>query len=325
MNIKHLAISLVVFLGIQFSFADEAKRKAVLVTGASSGSGKVIAETLALKGYYVYAGARKQKDLDALNAIDNIHALKLDVTIQSEIDAAVKEVERTGHGLYGLVNNAGIAILGPLIETEESDLKYLFEVNVYGPFRITKAFAPILIESKGRISTIGSVSGINSAPFYGPYRMSKHAIEAFNDSLALEMEKFDVKVSIIEPSGFSSKLAAATYQRLVKSGFDFEQSRYQPEWESNWLLKNSGKSNINNNIPEKIAAAVIDTLESEKPKSRYLIVDEKAIAVEVVEQAMLEMLQLNHKHPYAMNKSELINILESLFDKDLSENPFSWD
>jgi len=91
-------------------------QKAVLVTGASTGIGREIAETLARDGYFVYAGARKQKDLDALNAIENIQAVRLDVTIQSEINAAVETVRKGGKGLHGLINNAGIFVGGPLIE-----------------------------------------------------------------------------------------------------------------------------------------------------------------------------------------------------------------
>jgi NAD(P)-dependent dehydrogenase (short-subunit alcohol dehydrogenase family) len=206
--------------------AEEAAQKAVLVTGASSGSGRIIAETLAARGYYVYAGARKQADLDALNEIENIHAIRLDVTIQSEIDAAVATVRNKGKGLYGLVNNAGVAVLGPLVEIPESDVEFVFDVNVYGPYRVTKAFAPLIIESKGRITTTGSISGILSRQFYGPYSMSKHAMEAFTDSLAAEMNKFDVKVSIIEPGGFNSKIGTTTFDRMKANGFNFDDSLY---------------------------------------------------------------------------------------------------
>lgn len=307
------------------SAATESAKKAVLVTGASSGSGKVIAETLAAKGYYVYAGARKQKDLDALNKIENIHALKLDVTVQAQIDAAVEEVKKTGHGLYGLVNNAGVAILSPLIETEESEFKFIFDVNVMGPYRMTKAFAPLVIESKGRISTIGSVSGINSAPMYGPYSMTKHAMEAFNDSLAWEMEKFEVKVSIIEPGGFNSKIGPKVYQRLKNSGYDFDKSLYKTEWEQSKFVKDKGHYDAKNNTPAEIAKAVIDNLESDKPKTRYMIVGDKEASIEVIEQAMLEMLQLNHQQIHSLKRDELVKILDSLFSKDLSENPFQWE
>ena len=94
------------------------KQKAVLVTGASTGIGRHVTEAMAAEGYFVYAGARKQKDLDALNAIPNVQGVRLDVTIQEEVDAAVETVRKGGRGLYGLVNNAGVVSGGPLIEMD---------------------------------------------------------------------------------------------------------------------------------------------------------------------------------------------------------------
>jgi NAD(P)-dependent dehydrogenase (short-subunit alcohol dehydrogenase family) len=128
--------------------------KAILVTGASTGIGRNITETLAAKGYFVYAGARKETDLVELDEIEKVQSVRLDVTVQAEIDAAVAMVREGGRGLYGLVNNAGVAILGSLIEVEEDELDFQFDVNVFGPYRITKAFAPLIMESKCRITTI---------------------------------------------------------------------------------------------------------------------------------------------------------------------------
>lgn len=292
--------------------AGEAPQRAVLVTGASSGSGRVIAETLAERGYYVYAGARKQEDLDALNRIENIHAIRLDVTVQSEIDAAVETVRSEGKGLYGLVNNAGVAVLGPLVEIPESDIEFLFDVNVYGPYRVTKAFAPLLIESEGRITTTGSISGILSGRFYGPYSMSKHAMEAFTDSLAVEMTKFGVKVSIIEPGGFKSDIGKKTFNRMQASGFNIEDSLYTEEWEQSWLLEDAGEINLDNDVPEEIANAVIDTLESDNPKARYMIVGTRDAAVGTVRKAMQEMVQLNEGHEHSLGRDELIEMLDEL-------------
>jgi NAD(P)-dependent dehydrogenase (short-subunit alcohol dehydrogenase family) len=181
-------------------------QQAILVTGASTGSGRMIAETLAAKGHYVFAGARKQKDLDALDAIENIQSIRLDVTIQGDIDAAVKTVSESGKGLYAIINNAGVGLMAPLIELDEEDLDFILDVNVYGPYRVTKAFAPMLIESKGRVVNIGSIAGVQTRTFYGPYSMSKHALEAYNDTLDIEMAKFGVKVSIVDPGGFSSNI-----------------------------------------------------------------------------------------------------------------------
>ncbi len=310
---------LVLIVAIQLSCLHTviaSEQKAVLVTGASSGSGRVIAETLAKNDYFVYATARKEKDLKELDAIDNIKAIKLDVTIQSEIDAAVETVKKEGRGLYGLVNNAGVAVLGPLVEIAESEVDFVMDVNVMGPYRVTKAFAPLIIESKGRITTTGSISGILSGRFYGPYSMSKHAMEAYTDSLAIEMDKFGVKVSIIEPGGFNSKIGPKVYQRMKASGYDFDQSLYKDEWENSWVLENEGNYDMKNDVPAEIAAAVIDTLESDNPKRRYMIVGEADTAKNTVRKAMTEMLQLNYKQKHELSKEELVQMLDEL----LAEN-----
>ena len=292
------------------------EQKAVLVTGASSGSGRVIAETLAKKGYFVYATARKEKDLKELDAIDNIKAIKLDVTIQSEIDAAVETVKKEGRGLYGLVNNAGVAVLGPLVEIAESEVNFVMDVNVMGPYRVTKAFAPLIIESQGRITTTGSISGILSGRFYGPYSMTKHAMEAFTDSLAVEMDKFGVKVSIIDPGGFNSKIGPKVYQRMKASGYDFDKSLYKEEWENSWVLENEGNYDLKNNVPMEIAEAVLDTMEAEQPKRRYMIVGEKGAAEATIRKAMEEMVQLNSKQQHTLSREDLIKMLDGLLEEN---------
>jgi NAD(P)-dependent dehydrogenase (short-subunit alcohol dehydrogenase family) len=191
-----LVIVVLVSLISTIALAEDGK-KAILITGASSGIGRNMAETLAAKGFHIYAGARSQEDIDALNAIENIQAVRLDVTDQDEIEAAPAFIREQGRGLYGLINNAGVAVVGPLLEVDEDDMQFQMDVNVFGPYRVTRAMAPMIIESKGRITTTGSISGFGAWPMGGPYTMSKHAIEAYGDTLALEMAQFDVKVSII--------------------------------------------------------------------------------------------------------------------------------
>ena len=100
--------------------AEESAQKAVLVTGASSGIGLSITEHLAAEGHFVYAGARKAEDIARLSAMGNVMGIRLDVTVQEEIDAAVELVRNEGRGLYGLVNNAGVNVIGPLIELVQS-------------------------------------------------------------------------------------------------------------------------------------------------------------------------------------------------------------
>jgi NAD(P)-dependent dehydrogenase (short-subunit alcohol dehydrogenase family) len=205
-GVASITLGIIALLGTIVVSAEDAPQKAVLITGASTGIGRHATEYLAAEGYFVYAGARKAADIDALNKIDNVMAVRLDVTVWDEINAAVALIEAEGRGLWGVVNNAGVNVVAPLIEIDESELNFLFDVNVYGPYRITKAFAPLIIEAQGRIVNISSISGILSGGGYGIYSMSKHAIEAYTDSLAMEMDQLGVKVSAIEPGNYSSEI-----------------------------------------------------------------------------------------------------------------------
>src|SRR5262245_38698842 len=111
--------------------------KPVLVPGPSPGTGPRMTEVSAGRGFFGYAGARKEKDLTDLATIKNVQPVKLDVTSKEDIAAAVTTVEKAGRGLYGVINNAGVAVVGPLIETPDEDLSFVFDVNVLGPHRVT--------------------------------------------------------------------------------------------------------------------------------------------------------------------------------------------
>ena len=288
--------------------AEEASaQKAVLITGASTGLGRTMAEMLAADGHFVYAGARNEKDIAEQSAIENIQGIRLDVTIQEEIDAAVKTITEAGRGLYGLVNNAGVAVLYPLIEIDEEEFDFQMDVNLYGPYRVTKAFAPLIIESKGRITTTGSISGILSGPLFGPYSMSKHAMEAFTDSLATEMERFDVKVSIIEPGNYESKIGENIAARLKARGFTSEGSMYREDLERmlGWLdgANTSGD-------PVEVAEAARKALFDENPKRRYLVVPNQRQADVTIGKAIEELVQLNQDQKYSFSRDELVKMLD---------------
>jgi NAD(P)-dependent dehydrogenase (short-subunit alcohol dehydrogenase family) len=283
-------------------------QKAILVTGASSGLGRATAETLAAKGYFVYAGARKAEDIRALDAIENIKAVRLDVTIQSEIEAAVRTVIDGGHGLHAIVNNAGVGLMSPLIELEDDDLDFIFDVNVHGPVRITKAFAPLLIQSKGRVVNIGSIAGVQTRSFYGPYSMSKHALEAFTDALAIELAKFDVKVSIIDPGGFDSDIGKNIFERLQASDRDFEDSLYREEWESNWVLGGGDMSGAPG--PESIVSIVEHALFDPDPRQRYMVVGDPGRADATMRALLGRMLQLNENQTYTYDRDGLVKLLD---------------
>ena len=285
----------------------DASQKAVLVTGASTGIGRKITELLAARGVFVYAGARKEKDLKELDAMDNVQSIRLDVTIQEDIDAAVETISNEGRGLYGLVNNAGVAILAPLIEVEESELDFIFDVNIYGPYRISKAFSPLIIESKGRITTISSISGILSGTFFGPYSMSKHAMEAYSDSLAREMGKFDVKVSVVEPGNYTSAIGTTLKKRMDAQGIDLEDSLYQEEMQA--IVDRVGDRSQHKE-PDEVAEAVYHALFDPTPKMRYMVVPNQNEAEWTIRKAIQELVELNQDHAFSYDRDALIKMLD---------------
>ena len=283
-------------------------QKAILVTGASTGIGRMIAEKLASDGHFVYAGARKPEDIKALSAIPNIEGIRLDVTKQDEIDAAVALVKKRGKGLYGLVNNAGVVVLAPLIEATEDDMQFIMDVNLFGPYRVTKAFAPMLIESKGRITTIGSISGTLASPMMGPYSMSKHAVEAYTDALAREMQKFGVEVSVIEPGNFKSDIALSFQQRMQKRGQEIGNSLYKEELEAR-MSTPMDRSEYKE--PEAVAIAVEHALFDASPRRRYMVVPNQQEAEWTIHKAMEKMVQLNQDQTYSYDRKQLIQMLDA--------------
>ena len=287
-------------------------QRAVLVTGATSGIGRATAELLAERGFFVYAGARKASDMEELDAIPNVQAVRLDVTVQEEIDAAVETIRAEGRGLYGLINNAGVAVLGPLIEVEEEDLFFQLDVNVFGPYRVTKAFAPLLIESRGRVSTTGSLSGFVTWPFGGPYTMSKHAVEAFSDVLAVEMARFGVAVSVVEPGNFNSSIYESLVQRREERGSTTAGSRYGDQLDA--LL---GRA-VNERVapePDAVAEAFFHAMSSDDPKTHYMVVPVEQEAEVTVRAILARLVEVNRDHEFSFSREELIRMLDEVLER----------
>lgn len=284
-------------------------QKAVLVTGASTGIGRNITEQLATEGHFVFAGARKPDDIAALSSIENVQGVRLDVTVQAEIDAAIQVVSERGLGLHAIVNNAGVNVMGPLIEIDESELDFLFDVNIYGPYRITKAFAPMIIESKGRIVNISSISGTLSGGLYGIYSMSKHALEAYTDSLAQEMAHLDVKVIGIEPGNYKTNIFHNRCDRLMEQGYDPAKSRFV-EYVTRMYEICRERPEDTDPEPEQVAAAVSHALFDDSPKEHYLVVPEQRQAEWTIRKAIEELDSLNEGHEFSYSRAELIEMLD---------------
>ena len=313
-----LLVTALALTGQPIAIADTTlDRKAVLVTGASSGLGRVMAETMAANGYFVYAGARKDKDLAELTAIENIQGVRLDVNKQDQIDAAVKTISEAGRGLYGLVNNAGVAVVQPLIEIEEEDFDFQMNVNVYGPYRVTRAFAPLIIKSKGRISIIGSISGTLSSATWGPYSMTKFAMEAYADALADEMRSFGVHVSLIEPGAYRSNIGKSALERMVERNQSADDSQFREAMEDsvNWLSRFENDQGD----PTEVAAAVMKALFDDDPKPRYLTVPTQEQAYWTINRAIERMVEQNHDHKYSYDREALVEMLDAALAKQSTE------
>ncbi len=301
---RFAAASLVILASSLSAQTADAPR-AVLVTGASSGIGRKVTEYLASHGFFVYAGARSAADLTALNAIPNVQSVRLDVTSASDIAAAVQTITTAKRGLYGVVNNAGVVVVAPLIEMEEKDLDYIVGVNLYGPYRITKAFAPLLLESKGRVVNISSLNGIVASPMIGAYSMTKHAVEAFGDGLSAELARFGVKVSLIEPGNYGTEIGRNLLTRMDTS--IVKGSRFEPQLRA---TINSMRAFENNPPPDSVAAAVFHAMTSANPKARYLVVPAANQAAIAIRKVIDELVQLNEQQPYAYDRDALVKMLD---------------
>ena len=167
------------------------------------------------------------------------------------------------------------------------------EVNLYGPWRVTRAFAPLIIANKGRITTIGSISGILAPRDLTAYAMSKHAIEAFADSMAAQMAPLGVLVSIVEPGNFDSDIGKSATKRTGKDNRRFtDRSKYKK--------------------PDEVAAAVEQALFEATPKRRYMVTPDQREAEITIRKQIEQLVQLNEGHPYTYDRDALIKMLDEV-------------
>ncbi|NUJ81032.1 SDR family oxidoreductase [Methylocystis sp. FS] len=251
--------------------------KAVVVTGASTGIGAACVDLLVENGFLVFASVRKDSDAAALTARHGASVIPLffDVTDAESIALAARDVEARleGETLAGLVNNAGVAVPGPLLHLPIDDFRRQIEINLIGQLRIIQAFAPLLGAgaprrgAPGRIVNMSSVAGRSAAPFLGAYAASKFGLEGMSDALRRELIVYGVDVVLIEPGMIATPIwdkAEETDLAMFEGTAYAAPGRRMLEW-----LVEAGRRAPG---PEVVARAVLRALTATRPPARIPVV-----------------------------------------------------
>jgi NAD(P)-dependent dehydrogenase (short-subunit alcohol dehydrogenase family) len=235
-----------------------------LVTGASSGIGRACATHLAGLGFHVLAGVRDEAD-----APEGLEPLRLDVTSEADVAAAA---ERVGAELRALVNNAGIAIMGPVEGVPVDDWRQQIEVNLIGQIAVTRALVPALIRGRGRIVNVTSIGGRVALPLFGPYSASKFALEAVSDALRRELRAHGVRVTAIEPGAIATPIwdkGLEDAQRRLDGMPAEVPRRYEALIASaRGAAARMGREGL---PPERVAEVVGRAVTARRPRARYVV------------------------------------------------------
>ncbi|HWW53788.1 MAG TPA: SDR family oxidoreductase [Acidimicrobiales bacterium] len=250
--------------------------RTVFITGTSTGIGEAAALHLDRAGYRVFAGVRKEADGQRLTdvASQRLRTLLVDVTDVASVEAAAKAVaaEVGDAGLGALVNNAGVAMGGPIEYLDLDDWRRQLEVNVVGQVAVTKSFLPLIRQGSGRIIFIGSIGGRVAAPFVGPYSASKFAVEAIAESLRQELEPWAIPVTVIEPGAVKTPIWAKGQSQAddIEAAMPPEaRERYGPAvQELRRVLRMQDRMGI---PPQRVAEAIARVLTARTPPTRLLV------------------------------------------------------
>jgi NAD(P)-dependent dehydrogenase (short-subunit alcohol dehydrogenase family) len=251
-------------------------RGGVVVTGASTGIGYACALHLDRIGFRVFAGVRRDEDADRLRSqgSERLTPIRIDVADAESIRAAAEQVATAlaDEPLSGLVNNAGIAVSGPVEYLPIEEVRKQLEVNFIGQVAVTQAFLPQLRRARGRVVNIGSVGGEVALPFLSPYAASKHAIEGFSDSLRREVGPLGMQVSVVRPGAIQSSI----WERGNAAADEVLASVPPEAMEVYGDAVRGARAAANQRAQEAIPAqevadVVEDALTADKPKTRYVV------------------------------------------------------
>ena len=255
----------------------------IVITGVSTGIGYSAAKILCESGYFVYGSVRNNEDAKKLNNElgENFKSLIFDVTDKNAIQESVKIVEadlKPGESLTGLINNAGIALGGPVTLIGTEIFRKQFDVNFFGLIDVTKAYLPLLgayknSPSQGKIINISSISGKRANPFVAPYSASKFALEAFSDSLRRELLIYGVDVILIEPGPIKTaiwdKVPDPENNEFIGSDYEAALKKFYN------LFIEMGKKGLDADV---IGERIKEVLQNQRPAVRHVITPKKFLS-----------------------------------------------
>lgn len=257
--------------------------QSVVVTGVSTGIGWGVTKVLIRNGFRVFGSVRKTQDAERLSREfgDKFVPLFFDVTDEAAVQAAAQEVREQLNGeiLFGLVNNAGIAVPGPLMHLPTDDFRHQLEVNLVSVLIVTKAFLPLLGSDRslrgkpGRIINISSVGGKAGGPFLGAYAASKHGLEGFSESLRRELMLYGIDVIIIGPGSVATPIwdKAEEFDISMYSNTEYGESAKRVR---DYMVQNGRKGYP----PEKVGEVVLHALTAPSPRVRYAVIPGSSLA-----------------------------------------------
>lgn len=250
--------------------------KSVLVTGSSTGIGRATALRLDREGWRVFAGVRREQDAESLRAeaIGRLEPVQLDVTDAAQIAAAAGLIgEEVGEGgLDGIVNNAGVAVLGPLETIPLEDFRRQLEVNLTGQVAVTQAMLPSIRRAGGRIVFVSSIGGRMALPFGGPYHAAKFGLEAVADCLRQELRPWRIAVSVIEPGSIDTPIWERGERLADEVSARAPALQVDLYGEAIERFRKAVRRTAERGIPpEKVAVAISHALSASRPRTRYLI------------------------------------------------------
>ena len=247
------------------------KHQLAVVTGASSGIGRATARVLAVRGFHVFAGVRREQDAEQF-ASGGVEPVMLDITSPADVAAIRQRVHNDPLPLGALVNNAGVAVNAPVEVLPIEEWRRQFDVNFFGHVAVTQALLPALLQSGGRVVNISSIGGRVASPTFGAYAGSKFALEAMSDALRREVGRLGVHVIIVEPGTISTPIwskGLALAQDLVSGISEEHRSRYGDLLVA--ATRQAEELERNGIDPSRVAQVIADAIATRKPRARYLV------------------------------------------------------